>query len=682
MTMTNMHYRTISWWMTWEDLDFPNTSIERKIRARAKAAHEAGVEMVILFGFHFRWDFVCCFETVNALIRFITDCCHEYGIKVLDHHSCTLAHRPRDWNGRVDTFIRNHHHVPFTPDREVYEYLQYNGTRLASWRERRVDDGTPVFLTAYQCELYCTNNPDFVAAYCSYVARLFRETGIDGVMSDDIGRYAHWAACGCDHCRSSFRQLTGKTLPPAHDQSFWGNYDNPDFRAWVDFREQVPVNFLHAVRNAIPRDALLTSCCSGSVSKIHDACVIDIALWARELNTLMLEMCGSLTDDNGMAARAADVLLEHQLGRSHGKGVLGLGYAYYPDEAFLVWSFDRFLNNDIWISSHKTRLGIGYDEQKLLPDEPEMVKEAFLYEKAHQELFEVEDITRVGLYLNTASRSFNGDAAEDYSAGIIRLAKDTYNASLPFTMQAEVPAPDEIPFLVVADAGCLSDAELVELDEYRKNGGTLILTGPCGLRDQLGNDRADTPLAKYGITQRFPKLDRSNPDFDKFFLFWGWDIHRDIPAAIEYDGDAGAPDSHGFFHLGERLLWTPARMHVDANRKTLVDALRDMLPPLPVQASLPADVLHRLYRAKDGGFILHCMPTNMQYTYHETLRFQGRGKPIVKSVTYPGLHGTLALQGDFREATLFSPDLDAPRPLQNGTVSLDGLRRFFTVRIQ
>ncbi len=682
------HYRTVSWWLTWEDLDFPNSGIVKKMRARARACHEAGVEMVIIFGCHFRWDFVCCFDTVHALIRCVVEACHEYGIKVIDHHSATLTHRPRAWDGREQTFMRNHHHVPFTPDREVAAYLQYNGTFLNAWRERRADDGEPGFVTAYQAELFCTNNPDFIAAYSNYVARLFRETGIDGVMSDDVGHYSHWAGCGCTFCRQAFRARTGHTLPEANDWNFWGNFDNPEFRRWVRLRHESGRDFLTAVRQAIPRDALLTSCCSGSIDKSRDPGAMDMAIWHSALNMLMLEMCGSLASSGsrGMAGRAADIALQHSIARTGGLPVLGLGYAYYPDEAFLIWSFDRFFNNDVWISSHKTRLGIDGAEQQKLPDEPVMVAEAFNYEKKYADIFEVEDMNAVALYYSSASRSFNGDAHEDYARGMIELARELYGANVAFTVVCEVPDPARTAWLVVNDADCLDDAELLALDAYRAQGGHVILCGLFGNRDASGDDRKTPALARCGITQRRPEIARGVLNFRDFFEPWGWDVHRAIPTRVEFSGAAGVPVEDGVYRLDERLYWRPERMHGDAERTGLRRWLETRLPPPPVTVEAPRGVLHKLYRAVNNGYVIHFMPTDWSVVPHEYLRFQGQGARITREIHYAPLSGSVTLQGNFREAELYSPDCPAVRPLvvkDGRTVAeLASLKRFFSIRLR
>ncbi len=682
-----MHYRTISCRLSWEDLDFPNSGIKKKFLDRAKADHEAGVEMVMIFGFHFRWDFLCCFETVHALVKFIADAYHTYGIKVMEHHSAVLTHRPRNWDGREHTFQYNHHHVPFTPDREVAARLSYNGSLINSWREIRVDDNTPVFVDCYQAENYCPNNPDFQKAYQAYVTRLFQETGVDGLMCDDVCRYAHWAACGCEHCRSSFRQLTGRALPGANDWEFWGNFDNPDFRCWVEFRYTVGRDFLAGVRRAMPPGTLLTTCCSKSSRKNSDADALDLAIWQPAINAVMLEMCGNITGTGprSMIQRVPDVMLHHTIGRTLHGPVLGMGHAYYPDEAFLVWSFNRFFNNDVWIGSHKARLGVDYEEQKKLPDEAEMAKEAYLYEKRHQELFEVDDLTPLGVYYSPASRSFNGDSWEDYVTGFHDTIRALYSSDQPFAVTPMVPDPKQIPFLLLTDCDCLSDGELAALENYRANGGTLLISGLFGNRDAHGALRKTPALTIYGLSQQLPEVARELPAKQRFFDQFGWgEIHRDIPPEVAFSGKL-SPKCEGFHLLAERLWWTPLRAHDAANREKIIAAIITRIPEAPLQVKTPKQLRYRLYKAKNDGYVIHFMPTDLTSVPHEYLRFQGKGDPVIREVHYTELTGTIELKGDFQQATLFTPDKTEPisLPVNQGqtTIRLDGLKRFFSIRI-
>ena len=56
--MNNPTYRAVSHWFNWNDLDYPNPDVEAKIDKLALEASRAGVNLAMVFGFHFRWDFI------------------------------------------------------------------------------------------------------------------------------------------------------------------------------------------------------------------------------------------------------------------------------------------------------------------------------------------------------------------------------------------------------------------------------------------------------------------------------------------------------------------------------------------------------------------------------------------------------------------------------------------------
>ena len=52
------HYRMVSWWLRKDDLPWPNRKSEEKFRRRAACMAREGVNAAIIFGAHFRWDFM------------------------------------------------------------------------------------------------------------------------------------------------------------------------------------------------------------------------------------------------------------------------------------------------------------------------------------------------------------------------------------------------------------------------------------------------------------------------------------------------------------------------------------------------------------------------------------------------------------------------------------------------
>ena len=62
---------------------------------KAKAYADSGINVVITFSCtHFRYDFYNYWDTIFDCVAKLVKACHKYGIKVVDHASCTLTHNP------------------------------------------------------------------------------------------------------------------------------------------------------------------------------------------------------------------------------------------------------------------------------------------------------------------------------------------------------------------------------------------------------------------------------------------------------------------------------------------------------------------------------------------------------------------------------------------------------------
>ena len=689
--MRTNHYRALSHWFNWEELDFPNPGVEERIRQKVAAAAAAKAELAVVFGFHFRWDFIYNFDLVHKLIAFTVNEYHKYGIKVIDHHSAVLNYRPRNWQDRRENFDRNHHHVPMTPDPAIINDLYYAGKQLNSFRQRRVDDGTPLFLPSYHCECFCTNNPDFRYAYRSYVQRLFAETGIDGLMCDDVGHYGHWGACGCDHCRAKYRLTTGKSLPPATDFSFWGNYDNPDFRRWVEQHLRDGRDFLAMVRDVIPKNAILTSCCSSSTWRYNDCVGLDMSVWEPALNTVMLEMCGNISGGkDGIESRIPNMLLNCGIAERNNMPCLGLGYAFFPDEGFRTWSLNKFFNSDCWISTHKARCGLTFAEQCELPDEPEIVHEAYNFDAKYPELAELNGTAQTAVYFSSASRNFNGSFLDDYVNGFYAAIRMLYRTNIVFDVVCRLPEDaSAIKVLLLTDCDCLSIEERTAIDKYLAGGGTVIAVGLCGGRDAGGADVEDgSYLKKFGLVPLRPDVDRTmDEETRKNFFHYRFDgVPGNSPLEIEYESDKKlAFDEYNFCKLADGFYWSPIRPHAEGQAEKIAALIGTLTSP-PLEIEVPDALKYRIYTDRDGNFVVHFMPTGVTANHHPSVRLHKTGNPVVKTLDYEPLCGVVKVKGNVRSAKLYSADLDRVEPcnVTDGTavIELDGLKRFFSVRFE
>ena len=57
--------RIASWWIRWKDLDWPNPDNIDNIKRRAEEMAKANVNAAMIFGTHFRWDYLPFFTRLH-----------------------------------------------------------------------------------------------------------------------------------------------------------------------------------------------------------------------------------------------------------------------------------------------------------------------------------------------------------------------------------------------------------------------------------------------------------------------------------------------------------------------------------------------------------------------------------------------------------------------------------------
>ena len=126
--------RIVNWWMRWEDLNWPNHDGLDRIKERAEKLAEANVTTAMLFGAHFRWDFMPYFTLLHDYIATVTEELHKYGIEFYDRHSVNLIHRYDTREEMRHVMLHSGPHLPFSPSREAAASWEYKGSRLNDWR--------------------------------------------------------------------------------------------------------------------------------------------------------------------------------------------------------------------------------------------------------------------------------------------------------------------------------------------------------------------------------------------------------------------------------------------------------------------------------------------------------------------------------------------------------------------
>lgn len=682
-----LRYRAVSWWLTWDDLTWPNPELMDKVRRRADKCAENGVNCCLIFGAHFRWDFMPIWGRLHDELRFIADELHQRKILLFEHHSSVLTHRPRNREETLNIWQRNRHHVPFYPSIEEAATWRFNGSLLNDWRMLDVETGMPIYLPAYNAEQFCMNNPAFRAAYAEYVKRLHADTGMDGLMSDDNIFYADWRACSCVHCKERFKREYGHELPPVSDSNFWGNRRSEGFKDWITMRFRSSGEFLADVKRVLPKDFPLLTCCSSSDSHYLPAFGMSYEDFIAHCNHVLLEMVGSTPSLAGTwDDRIPSQLLHLGIAREAKAPCFGLGYGFFPDTAFFIWAVNKFLGSDSWLSTLKGRLNASPTELASLPDDSEVVGEGYRWERDHPGLFVGEVDTDLAVFFSRVTRDNYGQVAGDYSADYAAGCLSLTRAGITCEVVTRIPEFGKVRCLVLSSVSCFSTAQKELLKKFMQFGGTIIATGPTGFYDESASMIPKSWLAELGIAAELNEPERpgSYPPYHK--------LKPQVELAQCHVSDSvRSRMKDGWLHVavgkGE-LLWRPGRIAQKAVADAVVQLVQARGTSPVLVSGLPGGWQLRQFR--DGNRILiHALPAKVETILHPTLTNQMGGQRIVEKLVFVELVKTLAVHavGQIKRMRLHSPDLVEARigaPSSDGEWSVDaaGVKRYFVLEIE
>jgi len=641
-------YRMTSWWLLWEDLLFPEAGIEEKVVQRAKKIKAAGIDTIVIFGCHFRWDYIYNWDRFHLLLKFIVDTCHHEGIKVFDHHSANLTHRANTLAEYQNINKTNRHHVPFFPSQEFADSITFDGHKLNDFRMISVQNGKPCYLKAYNAETFCMNNSDFVSAYKKYVEKLL-QTGIDGLMCDDIIYYPSWDGCGCDYCRKKFKDQYGHDLPPATCESFWGNYESPAFKDWINMRYHDPLDFLTAVKESVGADFSLMSCCSSSSTKALNGNGMSAEIMCKSLNNVMLEICGEIISEKfDYSGRIPDFMLHKAIADKHGYPNIGLGYAHNPDSAFMIWAFNKIFGSSAWISTLTGRFGVAEEIRKTIPDEADIINEAYNFEKQHADLFCGESAAKLAVLFSLDNLMYNGRAQFDYSQPWHDITTELFKQNIQFDVVLDIPSLDKYPVLLLSNFDCVSSEINNQLLDYIKQGGTIIAVGFLGFRDERGVLKEKSFLTDLGTEFKNGQFNWNIPAADLFNPAKGFFKSSISTYDIYHNGKKIKQNqwiSSGSFHWLPRTCTT-----------STLDKVKKLLPTDDFEISCPNGWVYRILKDDDKYFI-HLLASNIEAVPHKDFKNTIHNEPIIEKLNFMPGSGKIRFTSSTSKAVLHSPDL-------------------------
>ena len=468
-----------------------------RIKRKAEGYAKANITTAMIYGCHFRWDYLPYFTILHDYLATVSQELDKYGIELMDHHSVSLVHRYDTAEEMRHVMVHSNVHVPFSPSREMAAAWEYHGKKLNDWRMLDVRTGAPLYLPQYAAEGFCHRNPHFMEAYQDYAVRLVRDTGIKGLMADDTTFFTGYSACGCRYCREALKNRTGIDLPPVDDKSFWGNWENPAWREWIDLRFDAAAEFHKALRKKLPEDFLLMSCCSESDNVYALEAGSDARKYLEGTNYVNLEMVGNVPPYKKDPLTVNEPISKKLISASHHQAVAkeknvrcyGIGFGFSEPTANIIWAINKVLDSDCHFSTLKARLGLPESILDTLPEAEEVVGRAYTFETEHPELFDAEHFAEVGVYFSyeTRNHTFFGNLTNGYHADYSGTLKALFSAGVGVQTLFSMPDAKKIPLVIMPSPASMTKKEISDVERYIKDGGRIAISGPSAFPGTEGH---------------------------------------------------------------------------------------------------------------------------------------------------------------------------------------------------
>ena len=481
--------RIATWSLSYRDLSITET----EANAKAKKMKERGVNVVVSFGYHFRWDWIASFDQIREATRLSVKACHSHGIKYVEHHSACfvtrLKNRTREEFSHLENNLVNH----TVPEPLGFDaVVKYNGECLNDWFVIDSATGLPDYWHGYRSLALCPNNPAYQRSYFAYLEDFLNRTQADGIMSDDVNMGTSYNSCSCKYCRALFKAKTGLDFPGCIGLADWQKANSPEFGQWKDFRtESVRLHYerVSALIDKLGR-RLLHSSCAGNITPPASADLFDRQ---QNHNTTFMEIMHCMHVYYSWRNVFPELRTYRAVAREKGNPSFAIIYPL-PEggEQFFTSAFCRMEGHSVWLSpnvGHHSPQGEGIDNSW------------FLWEAEHDFLFDATDtLVHVGVLFSDETRRYYRGIHRDYYAYEFKgwcqaLQTEGIDFDVVLSEDLEHGKMDKYRLLVVPNAGCMSEIQSRRLAQFVNDGGKLIVSHETSLFDENGNIRRNFALS-------------------------------------------------------------------------------------------------------------------------------------------------------------------------------------------
>ena len=461
---------------------------DQEFEAKASEFAVAGVNIVMTFSCtHFRWNYYPWWQQINARLAMLVKACHKFNIRVVEHHSSHLTFNPRskaEWDYAANVLkVRQSSLESFAGLREYIACGDPEiapGVYLSSCRQ--IDGRTGEYArTAYNGYGLCFNNPDYRKAYFDYLASVY-QTGVDGIMTDDVQYFGSGNACVCKYCCEKFKKSYGYDLPtPDKWAKFYGDYQNPAFVAWLRFRGDSTADFQQAVTDhagSLGYDMLRPNYSTSTFARNHTGYPFERAghLWSHVFQENMF----SSVMRSSWPSWTADAAHRRAMSRKYNVEPMSMFYPARYDDYYFAWALSRAWEHLLMATPEGSDLNAV--EQKF-----------YAYEQQHPRWAKRAQLpAKVALVQPRSSLDLAADPVEGAGRPFNVWSQGCVFRNLPFDILFEDELDKNLQrynLVVLAGANMLSDEQLTALKDYCCNGGKLLISGAFGIYNINGELR-------------------------------------------------------------------------------------------------------------------------------------------------------------------------------------------------
>jgi hypothetical protein len=606
------------------------------------------------------------YESFIKITRTEVQAAHKYGMKFFAHLTATTVEKE---------FIEAH------PD----------------WASIDIPTGK-IPMNSYGSYMTCINNDAFMAEYFRRLKRFLKETGVDGIMQDEI-QFMGVDLCGCPSCRAKYQKDVGLPYPVITKDWVWEYHmQDPQYQRWLQWRRQCVVDRLKEYRQV--------------VKSVNPSIVITNYLSSNVVASIY-PYSGGVLNDYPQFADQIGYESEPPVNRNH-------LYAYYrpwiiPQMKYMAAVRDR-MDSGMWTYFYPKTLGdytwtwmlAMSQNSRLWWNATHATQGAWgplvAWEANHDPILSGQrTLANVGVLFSTKDRDRITYMKSEprFVPGFLALCDALSDGQVPYRVVVEEDLADKSPLagvkvLWLPNVRVLSEAEAGVIRKFVHDGGTLLATGRTSLANDQGDLQENFALADlfgcdyagehaapgrlggkftgeldYGET--FALVKNIRPDVQILATLKTGE-GREVPGILARKVGAGhviycaARPEAEYVYPGDPIEpgkdWTD---HRNPKYQELIGRLtqRDNPQPPLVADNLPRGVVTEVYRYQSDlghGTVVHVVnflggllkngpvPAVPRITYPEVKpRLPDPGKPITLSVLAPQASSVL----------LFSPDFDA-----------------------